>query len=356
MNIEARLHVARSGFALDVALTLPAHGINGIYGPSGCGKTTLLRALAGLERDPNGYLRVGDRVWQDGSRFVPTHRRALGYVFQEASLFPHLDVEQNLAYGRRRTAAEHRRIALDSAIELLDIGHLLKRSTDGLSGGERQRIAIARALASSPELLLMDEPLASLDQARKREILPYLESLHNELDIPVIYVSHALGEIARLADHLVLMDRGRVLAAGDASELFTRIDLPLARDDRASAVIEARVEGHDADFDLMLLSFAGGQLAIAGRQLPVGLPIRLRLFARDVSLTLEHQRDTSILNIFPATIAQMADFGSAQVMVRLSANGAPVLARVTRKSVEQMGLGIGQRVFVQVKTVALLNF
>jgi molybdate transport system ATP-binding protein len=355
MNIEARFRIDRGSFALDVALSLPARGINAVYGPSGCGKTTLLRALAGLELDPNGYLRVGENVWQDGRDVVPTHHRAIGYVFQEANLFPHLNVERNLLFGRRRSTASDHRIALDAVIDLLDIARLLQRSVNRLSGGERQRVAIARALASNPEILLMDEPLASLDQARKREILPYLESLHSELEIPVIYVSHALGEIARLADHLVLIQQGQVVAAGEAKELFSRTDLPLAKDDRAAAVIEARVEGHDDIYDLTYLVFAGGRLTTTKCDLPVGQQLRTRIFARDVSLSLEYQKGTSILNIFAATVEEITPYGSSQIMVRLDADGAPILARITRKSAENLSLTVGQQVFAQIKTVALLS-
>jgi molybdate transport system ATP-binding protein len=355
MKIEARLRIDRGAFALDLALELPGRGVNAVYGPSGCGKTTLLRAIAGLERDPSGYLRVGEQVWQDGDHFVPTHRRALGYVFQEPSLFPHLDVRGNLQYGLRRTLAADRRIALDTAIELLDLAPLLARSSEQLSGGERQRVAIARALAASPRLLLMDEPLAALDQARKHEIMPYLESLHRELEIPVIYVSHALGEIARLADYLVLLEQGRVVAAGEATGLFTRTDLPLTHDDRAAAVIEARVEAHDDSYDLTYLRFAGGRFSVSGRELPVGQTVRLRVFARDVSITLTAQSDTSILNIFAATVEEIVPYGKAQAMLRLNASGVAILARLTRKSVERLALSNGRQVFAQVKSVALLS-
>ena len=208
--IDARLALPRRGFTLDVALALPQTGVTALFGPSGCGKTTVLRALAGLERAA-GRVALGAEVWQDDAagRFVPTHERAIGYVIQEAALFPHLDVRRNLAYGLKRIAPGERRIALDQVVELLGITHLLERRPDTLSGGERQRVAIARALATSPKLLLMDEPLAALDAKRKAEVLPYLDRLHAELGIPIVYVSHAIDEVARLADHLVLMDAGR---------------------------------------------------------------------------------------------------------------------------------------------------
>jgi len=213
--IEIDLRLARPAFTLEVRQTLPAQGITAFFGPSGCGKTTLLRAIAGLER-AQGRVAMGDAAWQDDARgaFVPAHQRSLGYVIQEAALFPHLDVRRNLDYGLKRTRAEERRIPLDQVIELLGIGHLMQRRTTTLSGGERQRVAIARALATSPRLLLMDEPLAALDMQRKREVLPYLEGLQRELRLPILYVSHAIDEVSRLADHLLVMEEGRVRAAG----------------------------------------------------------------------------------------------------------------------------------------------
>ena len=229
MSIEARFQSSLGDFRLDVQLDLPASGVTSVFGPSGCGKTTLLRAIAGLERHTGGFLKFGESVWQDGSRFLPPHHRPIGYVFQEASLFEHLDVRGNLEFGVKRTPAAERRVAMDRAIELLEITDLLDRRPETLSGGEKQRAAIARALAVSPRLLLLDEPLAAVDVTRKQEIIPYLESLHRELDIPVIHVSHLPDEVARLADHLVLMESGRVIASGAAHELFSRLDLSLAR-------------------------------------------------------------------------------------------------------------------------------
>lgn len=355
MSIEAKLRVTRGDFLLDVDLTLPGHGITGLFGPSGCGKTTLLRALSGLDREARGTLTVNGENWLAPGHFVPPHRRDLGFVFQEASLFAHLDVRANLAYGLRRVAKAKRRIALPDVIDLLGIGALLDRQPDQLSGGERQRVAIARALATSPQLLLMDEPLSALDLARKQEIMPYLESLHRELAIPVIYVSHAIGEIARLADHLVLLEHGRVRASGNAFELFARTDLPLAHDDRAAALIGATVVAHEEAFDLTVLEFSGGRFTVPGHALPIGHDVRLRVIARDVSLTLTQQTETSILNILAGRIDEIANEGGAQVLVRLMVGDAVLLARITRKSASQLDLQVGQSVFAQVKSVAILN-
>ncbi|MES2510827.1 MAG: molybdenum ABC transporter ATP-binding protein [Pseudomonadota bacterium] len=352
----------RSGdFLLDVSLTLPGRGVTAIYGPSGSGKTTFLRCVAGLERAGggrlSGYLSVKGEVWQDEGAgiFVPVHQRALGYVFQEASLFAHLDVQGNLDYGLRRVPAEKRRVPLDQAIAMLGIGHLLKRRSDTLSGGERQRVAIARALATSPRLLLMDEPLASLDVQRKAEILPYLERLHDELDIPVLYVSHSPDEVARLADHLVLLEGGKVLASGPARELMTRMDLPMAHGDSAAAVIDATVSGQEPAYHLSHADFSGGRISLVNPSLQMGQRVRVRIQARDVSLTLARHEGSSVLNIFAATVTGLSVDSPGQVMVGLDAGGSALLARITQKSADALNLASGKAVFAQVKGVAVLG-
>jgi molybdate transport system ATP-binding protein len=276
-------------------------------------------------------------------------------VFQEASLFQHLSVQGNLEYGLRRTAPGQRRVGLDDAVDLLGIGPLLKRRTHGLSGGERQRVAIARALLTSPRLLLMDEPLAALDRAGKQEILPYLERLHTELAMPVLYVSHAADEVARLADYLVLLEAGRVRASGPLGELLTRLDLAREQGQEAEAVIEATVAGHDEAYHLSYLDFSGGRICVVRNRLAPGKTARLRILARDVSLTLERQRGTSILNIFPAVVDSLAEDGPAQMLVRLDVGGTALLSRVTRKSSGALELAPGRPVFVQIKAVALVD-
>jgi molybdate transport system ATP-binding protein len=355
MTIEARFRIDWSDFSLDVDLSVPARGVTSLFGPSGCGKTTLLRAIAGLEHYRGGFLKVGDMTWQEANRFVPPHRRPLGYVFQEASLFAHLSVRRNLEYGVKRLPKAGSKVSLQQAIELLGIEHLLERKPDRLSGGERQRVAIARALAVSPKLLLMDEPLAALDLNRKQEILPYIETLHKELDIPVIYVSHSPDEVARLADHLVLLEAGRVRASGAISDMLTRLDLPLAHGSDAEALIEATVAGHDENYHLTHLDSAGGRFTVIRKELPVGSAVRLRVAARDVSLTLEPQSGTSILNIFPATVDELIPDGKAQMAVRLMVGGVPMLSRVTRKSASVLDLKPGKLVYAQAKSVALLS-
>ena len=344
-------------FSLDVNLTLSGRHVSAIYGSSGSGKTTLLRCFAGLERAHGAYLSVNGKVWQDDEAgvFLPVHKRPLGFVFQDASLFAHLDVQQNLDYGLRRVPEAARRVALDQAIALLGIGKLLTRRSDTLSGGERQRVAIARALATSPQLLLMDEPLAALDLQRKAEILPYLERLHDELDIPVLYVSHAPDEIARLADHLVLLEAGRVLASGPTRELLTRLDLPLAHGDSAAAIIEATVLRLEPHYKLAIAQFGGGDISVLNPALHIGQKVRLRIQARDVSLTRQKQDDTSVLNIFAVSVTGLSPDSPGQVMVGLDAGGNALLARISQKSVDLLQLQAGSRVFAQVKGVAVLG-
>ena len=354
MSIHARFQIQRANFLLDVDLNIPTKGITAIFGPSGCGKTTLLRAIAGLDHHPNGQLKINDEYWQNDTYFLPPHKRPLGYVFQEASLFAHLNVEKNLTYGMKRVPKNQQKIALQQAIELLGIAHLLNRKPHTLSGGEKQRVAIARALAVSPQLLLMDEPLAALDNDRKREILPYLDSLHQNLDIPIIYISHSTDEVARLADHLVLLEAGKVQASGNIHQLLTRLDLPLAHQDDAETIIETTVAEHDEKYHLSYLDFSGGRFTVEKNKLPIGSKVRLRIAARDVSITLKAQSDTSILNIFPASIQNLMPEGKSQVIAQLQVGDTPLLARLTQKSADLLKLTTGKQVFVQLKSVAVL--
>lgn len=355
--ISAQLKLKRPDFALDVDLQLPGHGVTALFGPSGCGKTTCLRSLAGLER-AQGRVIVNQAVWQDDAsqQWLPTHRRALGYVFQEASLFPHLSVQRNIDYGLKRTPLERRKVSQERAAELLGIGHLMDRMPATLSGGERQRVAIARALATSPEVLLMDEPLAALDAQRKAEVLPYLDQLQRHLHIPVIYVSHSLDEVARLAQHMVLLDAGQVLAQGAVTELLSRLDMPLAHGDIASSVVHATVQSHDAADHLSTLAFDGGQLQLVmARPREVGSQVQLRVQARDVSLSLGRTEGCSILNILPAQVLDLREDGPGQVMVSLQAGNTRLLARITQHSARALQLQAGRQLFAQIKGMALLD-
>lgn len=356
-DLSARFGLTLGNFRLDASFDAPGQGVTALFGNSGSGKTTVLRCLAGLERSPDGLLAVNGEVWQDEKIgvFLPTHRRPLGYVFQEASLFPHLNVRRNLEYGWKRIPAAERRVSFEQAVELVGIGQLLDHSPAHLSGGERQRVAIARALLSSPRLLLMDEPLAALDLASKKDILPYLERLHDELSIPVIYVSHSPDEVARLADHMVLMDKGKTVANGPLHAMLARLDLPLAHGDEAGVVVDTVIGAHDDVFHLTRLDYSGGSISVARQTHAPGHPMRLRIHARDVSLALGRHDDSSILNILPAQVVEIADENPSQVMVKLDTGGVPLLARVTRKSCAILQLQPGITVFAQVKSVALLG-
>ena len=355
--IEARLHLPRNDFALDVDLQLPGRGITALFGPSGCGKTSCLRAIAGLDR-AQGRVAVNGQLWQDDAmrHWLPTHRRALGYVFQEASLFTHLTVRGNLDYGLRRTPAARRKVQLDQAVELLGIAPLLARHPSTLSGGERQRVAIARALATSPQLLLMDEPLSALDAQRKAEVLPYLESLQRHLDIPVLYVSHAQDEVARLAQHVVLLDQGRAVFAGDTASAMAQSLHPMAPATDAAALVHATVTAYDAQDHLSSFSFDGGTLLISGAvPRPVGSTARLRVLARDVSVALQAPDHSSILNRIPATLTAMHEDSPGQVLLHLQAGLTTLLALVSARSVREMALQPGQSLIAQIKSVALLD-
>lgn len=354
-RIEARFRFAYPGFTLEVELDLPGRGVTALFGPSGCGKTSLLRALAGLDRHREGYVRVNGALWQDEIRFVPPHRRAIGYVFQEANLFAHLDVAANLRFGWQRIPPSERRIAFEEAVDLLGLAPLLTRLPARLSGGERQRVAIARALLTSPRLLLLDEPLASLDRERKAEILPYLAQVKRTLDIPMLYVSHAPEEVGRLADHLVLLEGGRVRVSGPLQETLARLDLPLACDEDAAVVIEGAVVNHDATYALLTVEFEGGTLLVPHRQEPPGTKIRLQVRARDVSLALTEHADSSLLNRLPAVVQEVRALDAAHALVRLQVGPTPLLARITRRSAEALGVRPGTRLWAQIKAVAVLS-
>jgi len=345
-------------FALQVDLTLPARGVTAVFGASGSGKTSLLRCVAGLERARDARIAVGGEVWQDDAQgvFVPTWKRALGYVFQEASLFDHLDVRANLLYGLQRTAGTRGRATLEAAIGLLGIGQLLSRRTQQLSGGERQRVAIARALATEPRLLLLDEPLAALDAARRQDILPWLERLRDELHIPMLYVTHAADEVARMADTLVVLERGQVRASGPVAEVLTRLDAPLVLGDDVAALLDGVLEARDERWSLVRAQFAGGSLWLRDTGLPLGSHVRLRVLARDVSVALDSAHHSSIQNSLACTVrALVADAHPSQTLVQLECGGALLLARITARGAHALALAPGKPVWAQVKSVALVQ-
>ncbi len=356
MTLDVRFSLKRrGGFSLDAGFSTHGQGVTALFGGSGSGKTTVLRCVAGLER-AHGYCRIQGETWQDAQAFLPCHRRPIGYVFQEASLFPHLSVRGNLEFGWRRVNPTERRIRFEDAVELLGIGPLRRRATARLSGGERQRVAIARALLTSPRLLLMDEPLSALDHASKEAIIPYLERVFDELGLPVLYVSHHPDEVARLADHMILVEGGKVRASGEAADLMTRLDLPLARFDSASAFLDGQVAGHDDTFHLTYVDTDAGRFTVPGEDLEIGRRARIQVHARDVSLALTDHQDTSILNILPARVLDTHDLDPSQLLVRLGLeDGQNLVARVTRRSGVALGLHEGMPLYAQVKSVALVG-
>ena len=356
-TVGIRYSLTRGAFSLDIDLEIPMRGITGIFGESGSGKTTLLRCIAGLETRGTGKLVIGGDVWQDRTRKVsrPVHEQEIGYVFQEPRLFRHLSVQRNLEYGQRRTTIRHDAITFDQTVELFDLQHLLDRSPADLSGGEAQRVAIARALLRSPRLLLMDEPLAALDSARKNEILPFLDRLHNELQIPIIYVSHHIEEICRLCDHLLVLESGRIIAAGDLQSVLVRLDLPLLSGEEAGSVIRGTVSDYDENYDLTHLAFSGGELLVPGRIGDTGDERRLRIRASDVSLCRNHPEHSTMLNILPAIIEEIQPATGPMLLLRLKLGSDRMIARITRRSCDMLELQQGDEILAQIKAVAIRN-
>ncbi|WP_428034646.1 molybdenum ABC transporter ATP-binding protein [Amphritea sp.] len=354
-DIHAQFKLSYGDFALDVDLQLPSQGVTALFGPSGSGKSTLLRCIAGLER-AGGKLSVKGEIWQDEKIFIPTHQRPIGYVFQEANLFPHLSVKANLNYGFKRQPYRHDGFSLDEIIDLLGIAHLLNRKPDRLSGGEKQRVAIARALAVNPRLLLMDEPLAALDLARKREILPFLEKLHEALEMPVIYVTHAPNEVARLADHLVVLNQGKLQSAGPLNETFSQVDLPQQASDAGSAIIEARIAAIQPEWHLALARFAGGEIWIRDLSFSPGQKVRFQVMARDVSLALSADHRSSIANVLQAVVDQISDGDHPGIaIVRLKIGENFILSRLTQRSLHTLGVTEGDPVWAQIKSAAIVE-
>ena len=357
--VDLRYLLELEAFALDVALRLPLHGITGVFGVSGSGKTSLLRCIAGLATASQGHLTVAGEVWQDSDAGIcrPTHERNIAYVFQEPRLFSHLDVQGNLDYGRKRQHPAASSVDFGQVVELLGLRSLLQRKPADLSGGEAQRVSIARALLRAPRFVLMDEPLASLDQARKDEVLPFLDRLHAELAVPIVYVSHSIDEICRLCDHLVVLDEGRVLAEGGLVDVLSRLDVPVLNGEEACAVIETTVASYDAADDLSRLRYSGGEFLVAGRAGNDGDPLRLRIRANDISLCRERPSATTILNIAPVIIEALgesgASTGASMMLVRLRAGSDTLLARISRRSCRDMGLEVGDQLLAQIKSAAI---
>lgn len=354
MTLKLDFTVDRGSFILQAKLELPAHGVTALFGRSGSGKTTLLRCIAGLKRQKGGYMSFRGETWQEGRHNLPTWKRPIGYVFQEASLFPHLRVAQNLDYGYRRVAVANRRLHPDEVIYLLGLESLLERYPEQLSGGQRQRVSLGRALLTSPELLLMDEPLASLDAVSKEEILPFFERLRDELGIPIIYVSHSIDEVIRLADHMVLIDEGKVIAQGELRELLVNRELPFVRTENASAVLHGRVLRPDAGDALMQLDVDGQALLMGQHPVATGQAVRIKIMARDVGLALQPPHDTSFLNCLPVSLLDIQPgVQPSQLLARLSLGDQILLSRLSVRSAENLRLRPGQALYALIKGVAL---
>ena len=356
-SIEATFQGQLGAFRLDVEFKAPLRGITALFGPSGCGKTTVLRCLAGLRKMP-GQLSVAEQTWQDDAAgvFLRPHQRSVGYVFQEPSLFRHLAVRDNLMYGSRRATRNGSSQVLDfsEVVELMGLAALLDRSPTALSGGERQRVALGRALLAQPRLLLMDEPLAGLDQVAKEEILPYIETLHEKLSVPVLYVSHDLREVARLADSMIVLSAGRKVCDGPIQEILERLDLdPGDGGFEAGVILEARVSGHDSEYCMTQLDHHGQRIVIPGIDLAVGDRVRLRIRARDVALALAKPSNISVRNILVGTVldtAQNPDTAFAEVLVDVG--GGRLRARITRDALRDLGLAVGSHVYALVKSIS----
>lgn len=364
INLEKkvfRLHLSlnRDDFTLNIDQHLPAQGITVLFGPSGSGKTTVLRCVAGLDK-ATGFISLGDEVWQDSANnlFTPTWQRELGYVFQEASLFEHLDVRGNLHFGLRRSKrgreAGHAQ-DLEAAIELLGISHLLARSVTSLSGGERQRVAIARALATRPKLLLLDEPLASLDMARRKEVLPWLERLHRELRIPILYVTHSMDELVRLADHVVLLDSGTVQGSGPLSQAMASQKVALTIGDEAGIVTVGEVAEVNVHDQTVAVRFGDTLVCLPEQSVVLGQKVRLRILARDVSLSLTAHDDTTIPNYARGEIESIdSDVHPSQALLRVRCGQEVLMSRIPRQSIAKLGLAVGSSVWCQIKSVLLV--
>lgn len=352
--IKVTCQLNRAGFALNLDLELPAKGITAIFGQSGSGKTTLLRIIAGLEQVAGSEVHLGHVCWQSGDNFVPTYKRQLGYVFQEANLFSHLTAQQNLDYAIKRADEKVDAQYITQIIDLLGISSILSQYPAQLSGGEAQRVAIARALLIKPKLLLMDEPLASLDDAKKADILPYLERLHSELNMPILYVSHSMQEVARLADHAVVLQEGKVIVEGELTQVFSQLNLPeyIAK----GTIISGKITEYDDKWQLAKLTFVGGYFWLAKQNIINPEDVRVQILAKDVALSLSCPAETSVQNKISA---QIVDIQTAQepttLLVKLAIGESAIIAQVTKKSVQTLSLTPGKKVWAMIKTMAIVR-
>ncbi len=353
--LDLSIRRRQGDFQVDVTLQ-SGPGVTALFGRSGSGKSSVINMVAGLARPDDGHIRVDGKVLFDSGAGIDIapERRRLGYVFQDSRLFPHLSVNGNLTFGMNRLAASQRRVGFDAVVDVLGIGHLLDRRPAGLSGGERQRVAIGRALLASPRILLMDEPLAALDGSRKAELLPFIARLSRQFAIPILYVSHSMDEVLRLADTLVLMDEGQAKAVGAVESLMSRTDLrPLTGRYEAGAVIRATVAGHDATYGITRLDFSGGVLQVAKTDLPVGTAVRLRIHARDVSIAIDPPSRISMRNVLPAQVKSVSAAEGWLVDVVLDCGGTDIWAQITAAAQANLCLRPGMRAVALIKALTI---
>ncbi len=356
-DLQVRFSSRLEDFMLDAEFAIPSRGVTALFGRSGCGKTTVLRCLAGLHRAEAGHLSVDGEVWQDEKTFLPAHKRPIGYVFQDANLFDHLNVRGNLSFGMKRLDKPSG-LSFDDVVSLLGLSDLLERRASSLSGGERQRVAIARALLTNPRILLMDEPLSALDRFAKDEIIPYLESLNEALSIPVVFISHDTDEVERLADHLILMERGRVKASGPLLDMLADPKLFIAKSAKAASLIEARIADFHEEDQLSTLAVGSANVLVSGKVGEVGDYRRIRIAATDVSLAVAEPSRTTILNTLECEITDIHPMNEGRVNIVLAlggADGARLIARITNRSLRSFEFKVGQRVFAQIKGVSMVE-
>lgn len=359
-TLTFNLQGKKNDFRISMRASIPTQGVTLLFGPSGSGKTTLLRCIAGLEQLKGSSIQFGDKTWQDKTAFTPPHKRGIGYVFQESSLFPHLNVQRNLEYGWKRSPHNKNKIEFNEVIHWLELDNLLQHHDHELSGGQRQRVAIARALLTNPNILLMDEPFANLDTTGKASILPYLEFLQCNLNIPIIYVSHAIEEAMRLADQMLLIDKGSVIAQGLINDIMTDPELPLAQLDEACAMLPGVVKDFDKEYYLTSIRVPGGIMSLSTASsknpLNIGQKVSIRIKARDVSLVLNPPQNTSISNVLPIKVISCHPcHDPAQVLIRCLVEDCYILARITKRSQYLLKIQPNLALFAQIKSVALMR-
>jgi molybdate transport system ATP-binding protein len=352
---QCSIRCKRADFIVDADFSIPEKGVLGIFGHSGSGKTTLLRCLAGLEKDVQGRIEINGESWLNESKNISAQRRNIAYVFQDGRLFPHLNVSKNLLYGASRNNMRNTEnsegVDRDHLLELLNISHLLDRYPHQLSGGEQQRVAIGRALLKRPQMLLLDEPLASLDKKRKQEILPYFEMLHEELRVPMIYVSHDLDEMIRFCDHMLVMEEGKARFSGNIRDALVSPESPLAAIENAAAVLEGTVSKQEKDFDISTVHTVNGNKFQVPGLIAIGKHVRLIVFASDVSLAKNKATDSSILNIIEGELTDVLEKKSGRMLLQINCNNDVLLSLISNKSFQLLGLSEDKKIYIQVKAV-----